>query len=186
MNLLGTHDTEIIITMLAGESADGKSNDELARLYLTDVQLEKGISLLKMAYVILATVPGLPTVFYGDEVGLEGYKDPFNRRPYPWKGGNKEIRDFYKKIGTIRTEEEVYKDGDFSLVHIDNERLVFSREKGKTKNYTIVNNSENEMKIMFSSASISLLENKKAKEFILAPHSSQIIQENNNTTIEII
>lgn len=186
MNLLGTHDTERIITMLAGERPDGKSNDELARLYLTNEQLKKGISLLKMAYVILATVPGLPTVFYGDEVGLEGYKDPFNRRPYPWKLGNKEIRDFYQKIGAIRTEEEVYKDGDFSLVHLDNESLIFSREKGKSKNYTIVNNSEKEMKIVFSAISNSLLENKKSKEFTLSPHSSEIIQAKNNTTLEII
>lgn len=186
MNLLGTHDTERIITMLAGDSADGKTNDVLARTYLTAEQLKRGVTLVKMAYTILATVPGLPTVFYGDEVGLEGYKDPFNRRPYPWKSGNKEIRNYYKKIGQIRTAEEVYKDGDFSLVYIDNERLVFSREKLDEKNFTVVNNSEKIMRIVCSSSCESLIENKKSKEFIIVPHSSEIIKAKSKTTIEIV
>jgi len=185
MNLLGTHDTERILTMLAGESADGKTNDELARTHLTDIQKKKGISLLKMAYVILSTVPGLPTVFYGDEVGLEGYKDPFNRRPYPWKNGNSEIREYYKKIGKIRREEELYKDGDFSLIHIDAERLIFAREKSGKLNFTVVNNSESEMKITLSSVSEALISSKKSKEFIIPPVTAEIISTKSKTNIEI-
>ena len=46
---------------------------------MTLQQREKALSLLKMAYVIQATVPGIPSIYYGDEVGMEGYKDPFNR-----------------------------------------------------------------------------------------------------------
>ncbi len=185
MNLLGTHDTERIITMLAGKSAEGRSNDELARTYLTDDELKQGIRLLKMAYAILATVPGLPTVFYGDEVGLEGYKDPFNRRPYPWKTGNREIRNYYKRIGEIRISDDVYKDGDFSLIYMDNEKLIFAREKGEKKNYTIVNNSEGAMHVALSSLSESLVDGKKAKDFIIAPFTSAIIRTKANAKIEI-
>ena len=186
MNLLGTHDTERIITMLAGQSAEGRTNDELAKMSLTATERERGIKLLKMAYVILATVPGLPTIFYGDEVGLEGYKDPFNRRPYPWKNGNDEIRSFYKKIGEIRHGSDVYKDGDFSLAHIDNETLVFTRENKENTAFVVVNNSDKEMKIVFSSSVEALIKEKKAKEFIIPPATAEILQGKAKTTIEII
>lgn len=185
MNLLGTHDTERIITMLAGDSAEGKTNDELARLSLTNEQRERGINLLKMAYVILATVPGLPTVFYGDEVGLEGYKDPFNRRPYPWKTGSRKIRDFYKRIGEIRTKNDVYRDGEFSLLYMDNERLVFSREKNGKAYFTVINNSQENMRVVFSSVAESLIEEGKTKEFNVPAGTSEIIRTNAKTTIEI-
>ena len=186
MNLLGTHDTERIITMLAGESADGKSNDILAHLSLTKEQKARGIKLLKMAYVILATVPGLPTIFYGDEVGLEGYKDPFNRRPYPWKGANEEIREFYQKIGEIRSLSDVYRDGDFTLLHIDTEMLIFTRQKGVEVSYTVINNSECELNLSFSSSVESLITRKRAKEITIPPVSSEIIKAKINTTFEIV
>ena len=186
MNLLGTHDTERIITMLAGVSAEGKTNDELAKIKLNERELENGIKLLKMAYTILATVPGLPTVFYGDEVGLDGYKDPFNRKPYPWKNGNHEIRSFYQKIGEIRCSDSVYKDGDFSLLHIDSERLVFSREKDGHVNFTVVNNSENDLKVLFSSTSEALIKCERAREFIIPKKTSEIIRAKFKTTIKIV
>ena len=185
MNLLGTHDTERIITMLAGESAEGKSNDTLARMSLSKEEKQKGVSLLKMAYTILATVPGLPTVFYGDEVGLEGYKDPFNRRPYPWKKGNSDIREFYQKIAEIRTAADVYRDGDFTLVHLDNERLIFTRHKGESANVTVVNNSDKEMNLEFSSSVEALITGVRAKKIVIPALSSEIIKAKVKTTFEI-
>ena len=185
MNLLGTHDTERIITILAGVSADGKSNDVLAHTYLTDEEKANGIKLLKMAYTILATVPGLPTIFYGDEVGLEGYKDPFNRRPYPWKSGNDEIRNFYKLIGKIRSSNDVYADGDFELVHLDDETLLFARKKDNDACLTVVNNSKSDIKIKLSGKACSLTSDIEAKEFILSPKTSDIIKIKSTTNIEI-
>ena len=186
MNLLGTHDTERIITMLAGVSADGKTNDELARIELNDKELELGTKLLKMAYTILATVPGLPTVFYGDEVGLDGYKDPFNRKPYPWKSGKAEIRSFYQKIGAIRSADSVYKDGDFSLIQIDDERLVFAREKDGRINFTVVNNSNDDMQISMSSTAEALIKGGTGKLFTVKKQTSEIFRAKSKTTIEII
>ena len=185
MNLLGTHDTERIITMLAGVSAEGKTNDEISKITLTDEELENGIKLVKMAYTILATVPGLPTVFYGDEVGLDGYKDPFNRKPYPWKRGNSEIRSFYQKIGELRRADNVYTDGDFTLVHIDPEHLVFSREKNGEVNFTVINNSNSELELSFTRNAESLLSGENGKLFIVPKHSSEIIKTKSKITIKI-
>ena len=185
MNLLGTHDTERIITMLAGVSAEGKNNDELSKITLSEDELKNGIKLLKMAYTILATVPGLPTVFYGDEVGLDGYKDPFNRKPYPWKNGNAEIRTFYQKIGAIRSADAVYRDGDFTLIHLDSERLIFSREKDSHVSFTVINNSGADMKITLSAISEGLLSGASGKEITVPPMCSEIIKAKAKTTLEI-
>ena len=185
MNLLGTHDTERIITMLAGVSANGKTNEELSKITLSDAELEKGIKLVKMAYTILATVPGLPTVFYGDEVGLDGYKDPFNRKPYPWKSGNDELRSFYQKIGEIRRSDDIYADGDFSLLHIDSEHLVFAREKNGKANFTVVNNSECDMKISLTNHAESLISGDIGKVMVIPKKSADIITAKAKTKIEI-
>ena len=186
MNLLGTHDTERIITMLAGVSASGRTNDEISKITLSESELEKGIRLVKMAYTILATVPGLPTVFYGDEVGLDGYKDPFNRKPYPWKSGNAELRSFYQKIGEIRRSDDIYADGDFSLVHIDSVHLIFAREKNGKANFTVVNNSECDIKISLTSQGNSLINGSIGKVMVIPKKSSDIITAKAKTKIEII
>ena len=99
MNLLGTHDTERILTVL-GEGNDrdfDASNELLSTKRLTETQYRRGIALLKMAATIQYTVYGVPSLFYGDEAGLEGYHDPFCRRPYPWGRENGELLEFYQK-----------------------------------------------------------------------------------------
>ena len=176
MNLLGTHDTERIITILAGESAENKTNAQLSLTYLNETAKRKGIGLVKMAYTILATLPGLPTVFYGDEVGLEGYKDPFNRRPYPWKSGNSGLREYYKKIGEIRTSSSVYKTGDFKLIHLDNELLIYSRIKSGKAYVTAVNNSDKDKTVEFEKTVTTLIGGNRSKKIVLAPMSAEIIK----------
>lgn len=186
MNLLGTHDTERIITILAGDDAEGKSNDELSVLHLTAEQKSRGVKLVKMAYAILATIPGIPAVFYGDEVGLEGYKDPFNRRPYPWNNPNEELRDFYRTIGKIRLSCDVYKTGDFKILHIDNERLIFSREFSGVRCITVINNSEKDLEIKFGKNALALLGGGNLKRCIIPPMGVEIIRTDINNKPEIV
>ena len=51
-----------------------------------------------MAALWQMTYPGVPCIYYGDEIGMQGFKDPTNRRPYPWGGGDPELLATYKKI----------------------------------------------------------------------------------------
>ena len=115
MNLLGTHDTERILTKLSGVGENGRTEDALANARLSPDEYARAKARLCAAWLMLSTVPGVPTIFYGDEAGMEGYHDPFNRRPYPWGREDREIRNFYQKINTLRLSESVYRDGFFAL-----------------------------------------------------------------------
>ncbi len=129
MNLLGTHDTERILTALAGETRGDLPNAVLATKRMSANERERGIRRLILAYLALATVPGIPAIFYGDEAGMEGYSDPFNRLPFPWKNIEKTLFTEYRRIGRARKKYSVYKDGDFRLIALDSAHLVFARTK---------------------------------------------------------
>lgn len=111
MNHIGTHDTVRAITRLAGESSDYRDREWQSSHKLNLFEYNQGIELLKLAAALQYTLPGVPSVYYGDEAGLQGYRDPFNRGCYPWGNENCELIDFYKKLGKIRAENSVFKEG---------------------------------------------------------------------------
>ena len=186
MNLLGTHDTERIITLLGGVSSAGKSNAELSVLRMSKEQKELAVSRLICAYTILGTLPGIPAVFYGDEAGLEGYSDPFNRMPYPWGEENEQILAHYKKIGIIRRNNKVYADGKFKLLMLNNDLLVFSRYDGKNSYITVINNSSDTKILNFSASASSLLDKKRGVLHRILPCTSNIYKVKTETELEII
>jgi glycosidase len=79
------------ITALAGESCEYRDRHWQSKRKLSSEQYEKGVKLLKLASIIQYTLPGVPSLYYGDEAGMEGYKDPFNRFCYPWGRENEEL-----------------------------------------------------------------------------------------------
>ena len=149
-------------------------------------ELAKGIKLLKLAYVINATVPGIPAIFYGDEAGLEGYKDPFNRRPFPWNNINSELLEFYKKIGSIRTRSDVYRESDFKLLSLSQDYLIFARVEEKEAFITVINNSDKRLWITFENKVQTLINESNSSKIELDPFSAEIIKSNLNNKYEII
>ena len=136
MNHLGTHDTERILSILSGISCEGKSRESQANLEPNESALKQGIKLLKMALVMNFTLPGIPSIYYGDEAGLTGCKDPFNRKYFPWGKENAEILEFTKQIAKLRKNYDVLKDGQFYpisatlgcvayLRYINNKKRIF-------------------------------------------------------------
>lgn len=147
MNLIGTHDTERILTVLGREEWDADDeNGVLARKRLSDVQREKGIALLKIAAAVQFTAYGIPSVYYGDEVGLEGYGDPFCRMPFPWNDiegtYRSEILAYYQKLGRIRAQEDAFDGGKFYTLEHNECSLIYIREKNDSRVMTIVNRGE--------------------------------------------
>ncbi len=177
MNLLGTHDTERILTVLGeGNARNGdESNDVLARKRLDEGSYERGIRLLKIAAAIQFTVYGVPSVFYGDEAGLEGYHDPFCRRPYPWGRENRELLEFYTVLGRIRKENPVFAHGDFRVEIAEGSLLVYVRENDAVKVTVIVNMNEIPQEYPLDSPAWDLISDVKY-EGSVAPYHMAILK----------
>lgn len=174
MNLLGTHDTERILTVLGGEDPKEKTNAQLCKLRMTPVDYSLAIKRLCSAYTVVATLPGIPSIYYGDEAGIEGYSDPFNRRTYPWGKENLKLLDHYKAIGKIRREFDVYKCGEFKLLHLTDKLLAFERIDGNKRFITVYNNSNEAIPILFDKKTKDLLTEQTGWYFSLEPESATI------------
>ncbi len=111
MNLLSTHDTCRILTELSG-AGEGMTADERAGFRLEEEALRKALCLEKAAAICQFTLPGNPCIYYGDEIGMEGFGDPLNRGFYRWEDVNAELREFYKKLGRIKNENSAVNTGD--------------------------------------------------------------------------
>ncbi len=131
MNLLGTHDTPRILTALV-DDFDG-SREEKARRRLSRNQLAVARERLFMASFLQYMLPGSPSLYYGDEALMEGYRDPFNRRPYPWGREDEEMLGHFRALGALRKACEVLRLGDIRFSLAGDQRLAFTRSyQGQT------------------------------------------------------
>lgn len=146
MNHIGTHDTARILTMLGCDYIP-KTREEQAVYSLSAENREKAINLLKLAVVLQYTLPGVPSIYYGDETGMEGFGDPFCRAAYPWGRENHEILEFYKKMGKIRRENSAFETGDFIPIFCDFDTVCYLRKDGKNQVLIAVNCGDNEKEI---------------------------------------
>lgn len=141
MNHISTHDTMRAITALAGESCSYRDRKWQSTHSLGEKDYIYGVRLLKAASAMQFALPGIPTIYYGDEAGMQGYKDPFNRRCYPWGNENTELIEWYKKLGEIRKENPVFKDGTFEILSAVAGCVAFSRKNGSEAILVISNSN---------------------------------------------
>ena len=131
MNLLGTHDTPRILTALV-DDFEG-SREEYARRRLSRGSMDVAIDRLMMASFLQYTLPGSPSLYYGDEACMEGYRDPFNRRPYPWYHEDPEVMAHFLRLGQLRKEFEALRLGDIHFFEAGDRHIGFTRSyKGRT------------------------------------------------------
>lgn len=131
MNLLGTHDTPRILTALV-DDFDGP-REEKARRRLSRNQFDVAYDRLLMASFLQYTLPGSPSLYYGDEACMEGYRDPFNRRPYPWGKEDPNFLNHYKRLGQLRKDHAALRLGDIQFFQAGDKHIGFTRSyKGQT------------------------------------------------------
>jgi len=146
INVVGTNDTERILTVL-----------------------DENVELLKLLVVIQFTLPGVPLIYYGDETGLKGGKEPDNRKSYPWEKENTQLIDFYQRIVDIRNSQNGLKKGDLNIYETDSNVFAFERNYENEKIIVLVNVS-NEQKLIedinFSGNYVNLFNPSEKYKFI--------------------
>ncbi|MBR6676926.1 MAG: glycoside hydrolase family 13 protein [Clostridia bacterium] len=138
MNILGTHDTDRILTVLGDGRYQGMSNHTLSTHKMIDNEYDKGVRLLKAASTIQYTVYGVPSLYYGDEAGVEGGRDPFCRRTYPWGHEDIGLLSHYKSLGQLR-RDPVFAEGDFRVLESGVGFIAYERVLGD-KRITVISN----------------------------------------------
>ncbi len=180
MNILGTHDTSRILTVLGGIYCNNK--DEMAQesAYLSPSAKEKAIEKLKMAAVLQYTLPGVPCVYYGDENGMEGHIDPFCRRCFDWEHLNQDLIAFYRALGKLREEfREVFRDGGFEERYVTEGFILFKRVKNETEIFTYTNNSSKSYLLNISETYRDCIKNEVLENAIaIQPYSYGIFTKN--------
>lgn len=174
MNSLGTHDTVRIINALSDVRAHGWSKTHKLGYKLPDIEYEKAKKKLYLASVLQFTLPGIPSIFYGDEAGLQGFDDPINRRPYPWGSEDEEILMHYKKLGRIRRENRAVFSGGFNM-RDENGLVAYERAGGDDEILIAVNAGADDKTLIINKEYISLYNNKEYKDVVDVPGGAFVI-----------
>lgn len=127
MNLLSSHDTPRIITALSGKG-EGMSKTDKAKFKLQGEELNRAVSLTKVSALLQFTLPGNPSIYYGDEIGMEGFEDPLNRCFFGWEEQNISLREFYKKLSFLKNQNEAIKCGDIVFREVGDKFIKFARK----------------------------------------------------------
>ncbi|MGN1318741.1 MAG: glycoside hydrolase family 13 protein, partial [Lachnospirales bacterium] len=136
MNELSNHDHSRFLT---------RTNKKTGRLYnmgyeAADTDCNKAI--MREAIVFQMTWIGAPTIYYGDEVGLTGWSDPDNRRPFPWGNEDMNLFDFYKRLIGIHKSSDAFSTGSLDYLFMDYGVICYGRWNRKDKYVVILNNND--------------------------------------------
>lgn len=108
---------------------------------LTDEEYKLAVKRLKIAVILQYFLVGNPCIFYGTEVGLHGFKDPFNRKCYPYGNEDLELLEFYQKIGEFRNKY-VGTNSQYKTLDYDKDIFAFERKNETNSVFVVVNRGE--------------------------------------------
>ena len=137
MNFTSTHDISRAIEIFGcntfqqyGEWAWNLQNDNLDWIKAHKMNKEEhkyGKMVYKPYAISLAFLPGIFSIFYGDEVGTQGIGNLENRVPYPWKYRDKDLLKFFRKVCKVRKQEQFLKKAEIKIIKIDEEQFIYER-----------------------------------------------------------
>ena len=95
------------------------------------------------AYLLfLAAYPGIFSIFYGDEAGMQGLNNLVNPRPFPWGREDPKLVSYFRELGNFRKKYPFLKDADFRLIELTPDVVKFERRSDSEKAFVMINNSE--------------------------------------------
>ncbi len=115
MTLVGSHDTVRVLNRLSDYDISGLDKMGRAGVVLEGEILSTAKARLKVASTLQFLLPGIPSIYYGDECGMQGYEDPLCRRPMNWNSQDAELLEHYRKLGSIRKKYKSQITGSTSL-----------------------------------------------------------------------
>ena len=155
MNFTSTHDITRAINIFgtkefqySGEWAWDLNNQDLnwqKNYKMSPEEVKKGKEVLKTYLYTLTFMPGILSIFYGDEAGLEGMGNLANRKPYPWNHQDQELISFYQQLGAIRKKEKFLETANFDIVDLNENYLMFKRKKGREEALITINRTNNKI-----------------------------------------
>ena len=140
MNFLSTHDTERGITAIAGEPANGRDRYWQSKRMIPGDRIDDALRRVLLAYAMLYTLPGVPCVYYGDEIGMQGYRDPFNRAYFDWNSTERRLRVPLSNLARLRRNCDAFDGGSMELVEASADVLHY-RRVGKEQSAEIILNN---------------------------------------------
>jgi 4-alpha-glucanotransferase len=149
MNLIGSHDTIRVLTLLGDTPPQQSLSDTEQRTYrLSPLAKQSAVQRLKLLSLVQMTFPGVPCIYYGDEAGVEGYADPYNRGTYPWGKEDRQIMEWYRRILRLRQEYETLMTGDFRSFYFAPDVYGFTRTGDEEEIIILINRHALESKIV--------------------------------------
>ena len=146
MNFMSTHDTVRAITAIAGESCESRDRYWQSARRLTPEQYENGRRLMTLAYAMIFTLPGIPSIYYGDEIGMQGYKDPFNRAFFDWESRETRIRPVLQNLAALRKSCPAFADGTLAVTQAQGGVLCYERRAEAAVAAVCINRTEQQVR----------------------------------------
>lgn len=127
MNLVGSHDRCRALNILAGRECQELSKADQQHVHLNVEEYELAVRRYKLCIDLLCALPGCATVYYGDEVGLTGCHDPWNRRAFPWGREDKSLQKYVANKLRHRQESDLLRLGYCDIEAPDDDTLLITR-----------------------------------------------------------
>ena len=127
MNLLGSHDTPRVISMLADLGDLEPERAKRRPMALTDAQYDLGRRRFIAAWTLVCALPGMPCLYYGDEAGLTGMADPYCRGTYPWGREDMGLVEACRRVMQERMHTPALRTGDLHLTAVGEDVLIVER-----------------------------------------------------------
>ncbi len=160
MNFTSTHDISRAINIFGANEFDYyaewgwdlRNNDRFFQqnYRLSDYQYNCGKDIYKSYVFTLAFLPGILSIFYGDEVGLQGLGNLANRRPFPWNNMDNDLLSFFRNVGSIRNRESFLEKAKLNVIDINNKYFMFEREDSDAKAIISVNRTDDYLRVNYT------------------------------------
>ena len=180
MNILGTHDTPRILTVLGKGGRLATRRTDMANEVLTEEEIALGIKRLKCATLLQFFLYGFPSVYYGDETGMQGNKDPFNRKCFDLSRANDEILKWYKFIAALRNGHKCLSQGKIDNVYAKNGLIAFTQTGDKEVALIVVNAGDKIAEIKLKNATYEFMRDIKTDKITVNTYEYAIFYKSRN------